>query len=468
MKKILTLTIVALIALFAIPTMVQAADTLQSKIDAATSGETITLDKDYIEDIVIKDNKTITIDLSEFDIKGNTSNTIKVEIGSTLVIKGTTGEIINDNGNVALFNNGTTTINGGIIRKGDEKLYNIVNHGTMTINGGTIINETPYVEGKSYASLIENGYYNYGKSTDSSATGGYVNGVNSANPTLTINGGTFDGGRNTIKNDDGGVLTIEGGTFTNNIQVAVFNWNKATINGGTFDVPLGNDKTTIFNGKLNDTNNQGSLTVTGGEFNAEYLVETNSDDIGGTVKVIGGIFNISEGIVNPKTEENASRPDVSVTISGGEFESEIDDKYVATDLDVVEDNGIYYVGKLMAIKVEETENGTVKASKDKAVQGQTVELTVTPNEGYKLKSLTVITAADSKVEVKDNKFTMPDLGVIVDAEFEKIPTTSGAAVAEPEKDDTPKTGSIDVVLYASAIIATISLAGIVLVKKYTK
>ena len=37
-----------------------------------------------------------------------------------------------------------------------------------------------------------------------------------------------------------------------------------------------------------------------------------------------------------------------------------------------------------------------------------------------------------------------------------------------EKDDTPKTGSIDVVLYASAIIATISLAGIVLVKKYTK
>ena len=128
-----------LIALFGIPKIEQASDTLQSKIDAATSGATITLDKDYTEDIVIKDNKTITIDLGEYDIKCHTSNTIKVEIGSTLVVKGTTGEIINDNGNVALFNNGTTTINGGIIRKGDEKLYNIVNHGTMTINGGTII-----------------------------------------------------------------------------------------------------------------------------------------------------------------------------------------------------------------------------------------------------------------------------------------------------------------------------------------
>ena len=37
-----------------------------------------------------------------------------------------------------------------------------------------------------------------------------------------------------------------------------------------------------------------------------------------------------------------------------------------------------------------------------------------------------------------------------------------------EKDDTPKTGSADVVLFASAIVAVISVAGIVLVKKYIK
>ena len=61
---------------------------------------------------------------------------------------------------------------------------------------------------------------------------------------------------------------------------------------------------------------------------------------------------------------------------------------------------------------------------------------------------------------------MPNLGVIVDAEFEKIPVVETPKAEE--KDDTPKTGSIDIVLYVSAIIATISLAGIVLVKKYTK
>jgi len=56
-----------------------------------------------------------------------------------------------------------------------------------------------------------------------------------------------------------------------------------------------------------------------------------------------------------------------------------------------------------------------------------------------------ITATDDKTNT-DNEVT-PDAG---------------------EKDDTPKTGSVDVVLFASAIVAVISVAGIVLVKKHTK
>ena len=46
----------------------------------------------------------------------------------------------------------------------------------------------------------------------------------------------------------------------------------------------------------------------------------------------------------------------------------------------------------------------------------------------------------------------------------------GTAEKEPEdkKDDTPTTGSIDVVLFVSAIVAVISVAGIALVKKYTR
>ncbi|WP_337612509.1 hypothetical protein, partial [Agathobaculum sp.] len=54
---------------------------------------------------------------------------------------------------------------------------------------------------------------------------------------LTINGGLFTGGLNTVKNDDNGIITINNGTFTNVTQAAFQNHNVATINGGMFDAP---------------------------------------------------------------------------------------------------------------------------------------------------------------------------------------------------------------------------------------
>ena len=46
---------------------------------------------------------------------------------------------------------------------------------------------------------------------------------------MTINGGTFGGGLNTIKNDDYGELTIKGGTFSSYAQACLLNWNVATV-----------------------------------------------------------------------------------------------------------------------------------------------------------------------------------------------------------------------------------------------
>ena len=53
---------------------------------------------------------------------------------------------------------------------------------------------------------------------------------------LTINDGNFSGGINSVKNDECGILTINGGTFSNTSQYVIMNWNKATINNGTFSV----------------------------------------------------------------------------------------------------------------------------------------------------------------------------------------------------------------------------------------
>lgn len=66
-------------------------------------------------------------------------------------------------------------------------------------------------------------------------------------------------------------------------------------------------------------------------------------------------------------------------------------------------------------------NGSVSADKDENIKkGEVVNLTVTPNKGYKLKTL-LVNGEDKTSAVKDNKyqFTMPDKDVNVNAIFEE-------------------------------------------------
>ena len=75
----------------------------------------------------------------------------------------------------------------------------------------------------------------------------------------------------------------------------------------------------------------------------------------------------------------------------------------------------------LEVKIAETANGTVKASKQYPQEGEEITLTVTPAEGYELESLTVKDAGDAEVTVTDNKFTMPATDVTVTATFKKLP-----------------------------------------------
>ena len=69
------------------------------------------------------------------------------------------------------------------------------------------------------------------------------------------------------------------------------------------------------------------------------------------------------------------------------------------------------------VTVAETVNGTVTADQETAHAGDTVTLTVTPNEGYWLRSLTVTEEGGSEVNVTESTFTMPSANVIVTAVF---------------------------------------------------
>ncbi len=74
------------------------------------------------------------------------------------------------------------------------------------------------------------------------------------------------------------------------------------------------------------------------------------------------------------------------------------------------------------ITVNETEHGTVKPDRTAAPAGQTVTLTVTPDEGYVLESITVTDEKDSRISlttVSDSRysFVMPGKKVTVTATF---------------------------------------------------
>lgn len=68
--------------------------------------------------------------------------------------------------------------------------------------------------------------------------------------------------------------------------------------------------------------------------------------------------------------------------------------------------------------------GSITASTTEALAGETVTLTVSPNPGYELRSLTVCNANDAgqAVNVTNNTFIMPSFDVVVSAEF--IPLAS--------------------------------------------
>lgn len=133
--------------------------------------------------------------------------------------------------------------------------------------------------------MIANGYYDY---TNTNPRNGYVSGTNHQNPSLIINGGTFAGGLNTIKNDDGARLVINDGTFTNMSQATVQNHHVTEIKGGTFNT-TGSAQYVVDNeGHNGAANDLGQMTISGGTLNGKIYVV----GAGASLAVTGGTFPI--------------------------------------------------------------------------------------------------------------------------------------------------------------------------------
>ncbi len=295
-KKIISIALALLLVAVMLPVMAMAAEvtTAEDLKAAVAAGGEVTLGANITASITIPKDKTVTLNLNGKTLTNEAGfDTIYVKMDGTLIINGT-GTVDNiSHGRAAIFNNGTVTLNGGTYTRSAEagtgktgednangnSWYTICNHGVMTVNAGVTVTNTG-----TFSSMFENGYQSY---TGSKERQNYVEGTNNAAPALTINGGTFEGGKITIKNDDGGILKIGGGRFTNNGNRVVFNANKAEINGGEFYCPA-----TYFGNEIAvDTlyadggQNAGQLTITGGTFDGK-VTQSN----GAVTTVSGGTF----------------------------------------------------------------------------------------------------------------------------------------------------------------------------------
>ena len=262
---------------------------------------TIKLLKDITEDIIVPADADITINLNDKNITNSSSDTIRVLLNGKLTVEGD-GVVDNvTHGMACILNNGTTTLNGGKYTRSKEaststtdsnknSYYNVLNHGEMTINKDVEV----YSKG-AFSSLIVTGYYNYTETKKGEKTA-YISGTNMAEPKLTINGGSFSGGINTIKIDDGATAIINNGNFGNTTQAVIFNANKAYINGGEFEMP---------------TSAEGFYSVESRNFNSEYnCVYT---------EIRGGVF---KGVV-----KNDSANAEQLVIYGGTFNSGVQGDY---------------------------------------------------------------------------------------------------------------------------------------------
>ena len=308
----------------------QGYESLQEAVAAAEDGQTVTLLADATEDVVI--SKSITLDLGGKTLTN--TNAGKATISVTVTVK---------NGNVV----------------GGNDYYNI----EVTKNSGAdlTLTDVTATAGNTGSSMIDN----WG--------------------TLTITSGTYTGGLNVVKSEEGSKLTITGGTFTREtaprwgITGTVLVYGTTTITGGTF-----NEKST--------------------STNARVVVTGRVDGYDSITYVKGGTFNGNGN--NVFHHLSPAQADDSFEVSGGTFNKSIPDYYCADGFIPTKNaGGTYgvkegqYVAKVGSKKYETLADAIRLAAKGKTITlladvEQNTQLTINKNITLDLNGKTIKNTAD--------------------------------------------------------------------------
>lgn len=367
--------------------------TLAAAVDV---GGEVKLLTDVTENVTIPDGATLTIDLNQKTLNGYVAPCTP----ASLTIK-----------------------NGSIVNNESSKSAIEVNAGSLTLTDVNVSSARHAVRiDGAVTATIDGGNY-----TLIATSGSTQHAVNvSGDAAVTIKDGTFVGPKGTTM-DSGAAVNVQAGSAVN-------------IEGGNFT-----------NGKNDTLASKGTLTITGGTFDQDpsaYVAEGYEavEDSGvWTVqrKTYTITFDVNGG--NDSNSTSTTKSDGTVTLpsdptrSGYTFKgwytaSSGGTKVTASTVFTADTTvyaqwtqnysggggGSYTPG--YSITAEDTENGSISLSPKSASSGTTVTITVDPDKGYVLGTLTVLDKNGKEIELTkkaDNKYTfkMPSGKVTVEATF---------------------------------------------------
>lgn len=299
--------------------------TLEAAIAAAASGDTVKLLKDVKEDVTI--DKNITLDLGGKTLTNTSSGkaTISVADGVTATVK-----------------------NGSVV--GGTSFYNIQVGTAVNSTANLTLEDVTATAGNTGSSMIDN----FG--------------------TLTIKSGTYTGGLNVVKSEEGSTLTINGGKFTLNHAVSnyyngvILSAGMTTITGGEFiqqnaTTPKWAHPTVVLAMKVDGYDSK--IVITGGKFtnkkSGEKIFHGSGKATSDNFEVSGGTFNKSisdgycaEGFIPTK------HADGTYGVKAGKYVAKVGSKNYETLADAIR---LAANGKTITLLANVTENVTISADK---------------------------------------------------------------------------------------------------------
>ena len=279
-------------------------ETLKDAINAAKDGDIVTLLADATEDVTI--NKNITLDLGGKTLTNTSSGKATVTIA-----KGATA----------------TVQNGSII--GGTSYYNIQNNGTATFTGVTA------TAGNTGSSMIDN----WG--------------------TLTIESGTYEGGLNVVKSEEGSTLTINGGKFTGTYAISNY-YNGVILSAGT---------TTINDGEFIQSATEPYWGC------PQVVLAMQVTGYTSLVTVNGGTFTNEHSrsgakIFHPGTGATSD----NLAVKGGTFNKSVPDSYFKDGYFAKKNGSVYETVGPFDAKIGTTGYATLEAAYAAAKNGNTITL----------------------------------------------------------------------------------------------